>query len=320
MKTAYIFPGQGAQLAGMGRDLAEADPQAAELYARANEIVGYDLAALCFDGPQERLNETDLSQPAIFVTSAALLQAVRAGKVGGEELCEAGADFHAGLSLGEYTALYAGGAVDFEAALKLVQLRGQSMQEAAGQREGTMVSLLGMDQEGVEKLCRAVLGEHPTEPDGAEAVLAGVNFNCPGQIVLSGTVIACQRAAAVAEHYGASRAIPLAVAGGFHTKMMDPAAAKLRAALDATKFCQPQYPVVANVDAARYDSAEEIPDKLMRQLVSPVRWQQSVEYLLQEGVECFVEIGPGRVLTGLVKKISRALKRKVKIVTVNGVS
>ena len=302
----------------MGKDIADAVPEAAQLYARANEIVGYDLASLCFEGPTERLDATDVSQPAIFVTSVACLRALRSGVIAGE-LSDVEPDFCAGLSLGEYTALHGAGAVGFDEALQLVQLRGQSMQQAAQQRRGTMVSVLGLDPPAVNELCRAALADAPAEDDGGQSVLEPVNFNCPGQIVLSGTVNACQRAAELAEQHGASRAIPLSVAGGFHTTMMEPAAAKLRQALDKTPFALPNYPVVANVDAVVYDRAATIPEKLMQQLVSPVLWQQSVEFLLEQGVERFVEIGPGRVLTGLVKKISRAQKRKVTIITVNGV-
>jgi len=317
LKTVFMFPGQGAQQAGMGKALAEAHAKIQALYEQANAIVGYDLARLCFAGPQEKLNETVISQPAIFVTSAACLHALRAGQAA-PELAGVEPDWCAGLSLGEYTALYAAGAMSFEAGLKLVQLRGESMQAAADSRAGTMVSLLGADEQQVAALCAAVLAEGIQEADGGAAILAGVNYNCPGQIVVSGTLKACERAAARAEEFGASRAIPLAVAGGFHTKMMDPAAARLRQALDETVFTMPRYATAANVDAKLYGSVREIPEKLMQQLVSPVRWQQSVEFLLHAGAERFVEIGPGRVLTGLVKKIARDAGKKVEIITVNG--
>lgn len=319
LKTLFMFPGQGAQVVGMGQDLAQNHSEIAELYNQANDIVGYDLAKLCFQGPQEELNETKISQPAIFVSSVACLKAIKLGFVA-SDLADVQPDYCAGLSLGEYTALYAAGAVEFEAALKLVQLRGQSMQEAAKLRKGTMLSVLSLDEAGVEKLCQAVLAENITEDDGGPTVLAGVNFNCPGQIVLSGTVKACQRAAELAEEFGAGRVIPLSVAGGFHTEMMEPAAEKLKKALDQTTFNNPDCPVVANVDALVYDGATQIPEKLMKQLVSPVRWQHSLEFLLKQGVERLVEIGPGRVLTGLAKKTSRPLKKKVAIVTVNGIS
>jgi len=315
LKTVFMFPGQGSQEVGMGRALAERESAIGELYRRANDIVGYDLAKLCFEGPAEQLNETEFSQPAIFVTSAACLQALRDGLIGAD-LGGVNPDACAGLSLGEYTALYASGAMSFADGLKLVQLRGRSMQEAAEENPGAMVSILGLDEPGAQKLCQAVRAA----VDEADVVIEAVNFNCPGQIVLSGTSPACVRAAELAEEYGASRAIPLKVAGAFHTKMMAAAAAKLEAGLAECRFSRPDCPVVANVDACEYDGPAEIPVKLLAQLIGPVRWQQSVEYVLGQGSERFVEIGPGRVLTGLVKKTARSLKLKPRIVTVNGVT
>ncbi len=319
MKTAFIFPGQGAQKVGMGKQLADDVPQVAELYKQANEIVGYDLADICFNGPVEKLNTTEISQPALFVTSAACLMALRQSDLkampGDVDLSSVEPVFCAGLSLGEYSALYAAGAVDFEAGLRLVQLRGESMQRAADMRKGTMVSVLGLTVEQAKELCRAILDEGISEDDGGQSVLEAVNFNCPGQVVISGSINACRRAAQRAEEFGASRAIELQVAGAFHTVIMQPAAEKLAQALAESGFVKPQYQVVANVDALVYDNASEIPDKLMRQLVSPVLWQQSVEYMLDQGVERFVEIGVGRVLTGLVKKTARA--RKLRPVMLN---
>ena len=317
MKTAFIFPGQGAQQVGMGRGLCQADSPTGQLYRRASEVVGYDLAAVCLDGPAERLDSTAVSQPGIFVTSVACLEAVRQGQAGGE-LGQVSPDAYAGLSLGEYTALYAAGAMSFEDGVSLVDIRGRSMQAAANEHPGAMVSLLGLDRDGAKKLCEAVLGEGIAESGGGEAVLVPVNFNCPGQIVISGTVEACKRAAQMAEGFGAGRAIPLRVAGAFHTKLMDSAAGALGQAIEKCSFSLPEAPLVANVNAQVYDGVDQIADKLLRQLVSPVLWEQSVEYLLDAGFERFVEIGPGRVLTGLVKKIARGRKQKVEIVTVNG--
>jgi len=311
-----MFPGQGAQEVGMGRELAQNNHEIGRLYQRANEIVGYNLASLCFEGPAERLDTTEISQPGIFVTSAAYLLALRKGIIA-SELAEVAPEVCLGLSLGEYTALYAAGAMTFDQVLKLVQIRGQSMQAAAEKRSGGMVSIMGLDERAVNELCEAVLSESPQEQDGQGAVLVAVNFNCPGQIVLSGTKLACERAEERAEEFGASRAIGLRVAGAFHSSLMGPAAAELKKALDQCEFSRFSCPVVANVDAQVYDGPEQISDKLMRQLVSAVRWQQSIEKLLDEGVERFVEIGPGRVLTGLVKKISRAKKVKPVIMNVN---
>ncbi|MBN1844841.1 MAG: ACP S-malonyltransferase [Sedimentisphaerales bacterium] len=316
MKTLFMFPGQGAQQVGMGRTLA-GHPQIADLYRQANEIVGYDLARLCFEGPAEQLDSTEFSQPAIFVTSAACLAALRLGLLD-EESAAVTADACAGLSLGEYTALYAAEALSFADGLKLVRLRGRSMQQAADARPGAMVSILGLTPNTVQELCDAVLAESPSEAAGAAPMLVPVNFNCPGQIVLSGTENACRRAAELAEEYGAMRAIPLRVAGAFHTKMMLPAAETLAQALAATPLSPLRCPVYANVDGQPYGQTADIPDKLIRQLVNPVRWQQTIETLLDEGFERFIEIGPGRVLTGLVKKTARPRQENITLSSIGG--
>ncbi len=318
MKTVFMFPGQGAQKLSMGKALSQSVPLVADLYKKANDILGYDLAAICFDGPEDKLNTTEIAQPAIFVTSVAALEAMRAGQLGAEDgLADITPDACAGLSLGEYTALYAAGALDFENALKLVQLRGRSMQQAAEQRRGTMVSIMGLDEEGANKLCQAVMDKDIVEDDGLEPFVSPVNFNCPGQIVVSGSIKACGVAAEIAEEYGASRAIPLQVAGAFHTRMMEPAAQQLGAALDKCEFSDLACPVIANVDAKEYESTSAISGNLMKQLVGAVRWQQSVENLLDQGYDRFVEIGPARVLTGLVKKTTRAAKVKVTMLNAN---
>jgi [acyl-carrier-protein] S-malonyltransferase len=313
LKTVFMFPGQGAQQVGMGRSLAEKSTEIARLYKRAGEIVGYDLADICFNGPEEKLNATEISQPGIFMVSVASLMALRAEP----SLADIKPEIYAGLSLGEYTALYAAGVLDFEEGLKLVQIRGRSMQQAAEASAGAMVSILGMDQEQVKGLCQKVLEESPSEKDGQEPVLVPVNYNCPGQIVISGTINACNRAAELAPGLGAMKAIVLKVNGAFHTSMMAPAAEKLGRAIKACRFGKFKCPVVANVDAKIYETVESIPGKLLQQLVSPVQWQQSVEYLLEEGFERFVEVGPGRVLVGLVKKTARSKERKVTLLNVN---
>lgn len=321
MKTVFMFPGQGAQKVSMGKALAARVPQVADLYKKANDLLGYDLASICFDGPEEKLNTTEIAQPAIFVTSVAALEAMRAGQLGAEDgLADLMPDACAGLSLGEYTALYAAGALDFKSALELVQLRGRSMQEAAERRKGTMVSIMGLDEEGVDKLCAAVMAKNVVEEDGLESFVSPVNFNCPGQIVVSGSINASGLAAEMAEEFGASRAIPLQVAGAFHTRMMAPAAQQLGAALAQCAFSDLNCPVIANVDAQFYENTGVIPEKLMKQLVGAVRWQQSVEYLLEQGYERFVEIGPARVLTGLVKKTARAAKKKVAMLNANALA
>lgn len=293
MKNAFLFPGQGAQVVGMGKDIAIEHSEAAAIFDQANEIVGYDLSSICFEGPEEKLNSTTVSQPAIFTMSAAILSVIRS-KPATKELVP---DVTAGLSLGEYTALYAAGTISFDSALKLVQKRGQAMQAAADASEGGMVSIIGLEEDKVNELCaEASEGE----------VLVPVNFNCPGQIVVSGTKTACQRAAELSEKYGAMKAVVLAVAGAFHSELMCPAADQLRDALVNTEI-KPvgDVKVIANVDVAYYNEADGIRNGLVNQLVKPLRWQRCMEKLLEEGVENFYEIGPGRVLTGLMRRIHR---------------
>jgi len=304
MKTAFLFPGQGAQSVGMGADIAGAFAECNELYDRANDLLGYDLKSICFEGPAEQLESTSVSQPAIFVTSAAILSVIRSGSV----MPALKADVAAGLSLGEYTALYAAGAMEFDEALLLVQERGRAMQAAADASEGSMVSILGLEPDQVQALC---------DEASQGGILGPANFNCPGQIVISGESDACDRAAAIAEKYGAMRAIRLKVAGAFHTEMMTPAAEALRKVLEQSRIVVPRdVTVIANVDALYYDDVEMIRNGLVRQLVEPIFWQDCMEKLLAEGVETFYEIGPGRVLTGLMKRI----KRKTTIVNVSNLA
>ena len=296
MKTAFLFPGQGAQTAGMGKDFAEAFPCAADIFKRAGDILGYDLAKICFEGPQEKLNATTIAQPAIFTTSAAILEVLKENP----STAQLKPDVTAGLSLGEYTALYAANVLSFEDGLKLVQQRGNAMQAAADASQGSMVSILGLDEEKVNALCaEAAQGQ----------LLVGVNFNCPGQIVVSGAVEACDRVAQLAEKYGAIKAIPLKVAGAFHTEMMAPAAETLQQGLENTNInSSTEVRVIANINADYYSSGEQIIQGLVKQLIQPILWQKCMEKLLTAGVEKFYEIGPGRVLTGLMKKINRKTK------------
>jgi [acyl-carrier-protein] S-malonyltransferase len=293
MKTAFLFPGQGAQTVGMGAEIARAFPAAARLFEQANNILGYELSKICFEGPAEQLNTTTISQPAIFVTSAAILEALRSHP-GGNSIR---ADVTAGLSLGEYTALYAAGVMSFEDGLLLVQKRGQTMQAAANATKGAMISIIGLDDEKVRQICaEAADGE----------VLRPVNFNCPGQIVISGSEAACQRAEELAAKYGAINAVRLEVAGAFHTEMMASAAKMLKQALSNCEISEPSdIEIIANINAEYYGSAEKIADGLIQQLTSPILWQKCMERLLADGVERFYEIGPGRVLTGLIRRISR---------------
>lgn len=289
-KTAVLFTGQGAQSVGMGRDIAQASPAAAAVFERANQVLGYDLRALCFEGPAERLEQTDLQQPAIFTTSAAIWQALQERAVLTEPVAAM-----AGLSLGEYTALFAAGAVAFEDALRLVKRRGELMQEAATAVPSGMVSAMGLDPDQVEAICRQASDAGVIQP---------ANFNSPGQIVLSGAKAACEKAALLIEQAG-GRAVPLKVAGAFHSPLMKPAADGLAEMLAVTPFETPRVPVIANVNCQPHGDPDTIRRRLTEQLTQPVRWQESMQKLLAEGVDQFIEIGPGRVLTGLMKKISR---------------
>lgn len=290
MKTAILFTGQGAQSVGMGRDVVAASPAAAEVFERANQIVGYDLRSICFEGPAEKLEQTDIQQPAIFTTSVAIWRALHDGK----DVCDVPAAM-AGLSLGEYTALYAAGSLTFEDALRLVKRRGELMQMAARMKPSGMVTAMGLDLAAIEKVCHDA---------SASGIIGPANFNCPGQIVISGEKAACESAARGIEAAG-GRAIPLKVAGAFHSALMKPAADGLSEMLKATAFNRPRVPVLANVNCQYHTNPDNIRLWLADQLTQPVRWQASMERLGAEGVERFVEIGPGRVLAGLMKKINR---------------
>ena len=291
--AAFLFPGQGAQVVGMGADIVQAYPVAREIFEKANSIVGFDLSRICFEGPDEQLNTTTISQPAIFVTSAAMLEVLKTNP----STSGLKADVTAGLSLGEYTALYAAGVISFKDALILVQRRGQAMQRAADETNGAMVSIIGLEEEKVRRLCAEA---------GEGEVLVAVNFNCPGQIVISGTKTACERAEKLAAKYGAIKAIRLEVAGAFHTEMMSSAADTLKEALSNCEISQPgNIRTIANITADYYTSAEQIRTGLTKQLTSAILWQKCMERLLADGVEQFYEIGPGRVLTGLMKRINR---------------
>jgi len=300
-KTAFLFPGQGAQVVGMGAEIAQSFPAAAEIYEKANDIVGFDLSGLCFEGPAEQLNSTTISQPAIFATSAAILEVLRTNPA----TSSISADVTAGLSLGEYTALYAAGLISFEDGLVLVHKRGQAMQAAADATEGAMVGIIGLDEEKVRQLC--------VEAAGGDLIVP-VNFNCPGQIVVSGSVSACERAEQLAQKYGAIKAVRLDVAGAFHTEMMSSAAQRLGEALSNCEISEPsEIKTIANIHAEYYQTSQKISDGLINQLTCPILWQKCMERLIDDGLEKFYEIGPGRVLTGLMRRINR----KIKVVNVS---
>ncbi len=294
MKTAFLFPGQGAQHVGMGKDVYEASSAAADLFDQAEQITGLPLKTLCFEGPEEALAKTDVAQPAIFTVSAAMMLCMQ--ETLGDSLS---ADFAAGLSLGEYTAIYAAGAMDFETGVRLVARRGELMQQAATDRPSSMVCVMGLDEAKAQQLAEAAR-------DGQ--ILSCANFNCPGQIVLSGENEACQRAAELAEQFGASGAVALKVAGAFHSEIMAPAAEQFADVVRQVKFAELRMPVLANVDGQPYGGPGEIADKLIAQLVSSVRWQHCMEYLLTSEVTNFYEIGPGRVLAGLLRRLDRKMR------------
>jgi [acyl-carrier-protein] S-malonyltransferase len=293
MKTAFLFPGQGAQAVGMGGDIIHAFGTAAGIFEKANDIVGFDLSGICIEGPAEQLSSTTISQPAIFTVSAALLEVFRT------ELPTGGIypDVTAGLSLGEYTALYAAGVISFEDGLRLVHKRGQAMQAAADANEGAMLSIIGLDDETVRWVC---------EEAGEGDLLEPVNFNCPGQVVISGDKGACRRAKELALRSGAIKVVRLEVAGAFHTAMMASAAEALAEALNGCTIAEPsRTKTIANVNAMYYQTGGQIKEGLVKQLTRPILWQQCMEQLLADGVETFYEIGPGRVLTGLMRRINR---------------
>jgi [acyl-carrier-protein] S-malonyltransferase len=276
----------------MGKRLVESIPAVRKLYDRASEVLGYDLAKLCFQGPAEDLDSTVISQPALFVTSLAALESLRSESPDVVLSCEAAA----GLSLGEYTAMVFAGVLDFASGLTLVQQRGAAMQDAADAAPSGMVTILGLERVQVEKLCQqARQGE----------VLQIANLLCPGTIVISGTNGACERAAAMALTMGAMKAVPVAVAGAFHTPIMRPADQRLAEALAGVVLQKPRMPVVSNVDARPHDDPEEIRQLLVQQILQPVRWEESMRYLLDQGFDQFYEVGPGRVLRGLLRRVDR---------------
>ena len=288
-RVAYVFPGQGAQAVGMGRDLYEAFPAARAVFDEADAALGFALSALCFEGPAEELTRTINAQPALLTTSYACLAAAR------ETGALPAADFVAGHSLGEYTALAAAGALSFGDAVRLARERGRLMHEAGLLQPGTMAAILGLDEGVLAEICR-------------ETGTVIANFNCPGQLVISGGVDSVARAVELAAARGASRTVTLQVSGAFHSPLMQPAVEGMKAALAAVAFRDAAVPVIANVTARPVTQADDIRRELLDQLTSPVRWQRSMEYAIARGVTRIIEIGPGRVLTGLMRRIDRSVE------------
>lgn len=284
---AYVFPGQGAQFVGMGKDLYDNDPKSRELFEKANEVLGFRITDLMFDGTEEDLKQTKVTQPAIFLHSVILAKSL------GDEFKP---DMVAGHSLGEFSALVAAGALSFEEGLKLVSARAQAMQKACELRPSTMAAVLALPDEKVEALCAEV-----------DDVVAPANYNCPGQVVISGTIegidAACEKMLAA----GAKRALKLKVGGAFHSPLMAPAQEELAEAIEAADFHTPVCPVYQNVDGKPHTDPAEIKANLIKQLTAPVRWTQDVEAMIADGADEFVELGPGSVLQGLVKKINKGV-------------
>ena len=291
MAKAYVFPGQGAQFVGMGKDLYESNAKAKELFDKANEILGYRITDIMFEGTDEDLKQTKVTQPAVFLHSVITTLCMDDFKP----------DMVAGHSLGEFSALTAAGALSFDDGLRLVYARAMAMQKACEAAPSTMAAIIGMSDETIEKVCAEVSKEG--------CVVVPANYNSPGQVVISGNVDAVKEACAKLKEAGAKRALPLAVGGAFHSPLMEMARVELAAAIEKSPVAAPICPVYQNVDAKPHTDPVEIKENLLKQLTSPVRWTQSVKNMIADGMTEFVECGPGQVLTGLIGRIQKSLEQ-----------